>query len=79
MTLNLKTLTVNVPEDLPSDKQLRLAVALFDARLLTQGQAAEMAGLSRVAFLEALERFGVTPFQYEDVEEALEDVQTAAR
>ena len=68
MTLNLETvtgaLTLNVPQDLDADKRLRLAVALFDAQLLTQGQAAEMTGLSRVEFYDALGRFGVTPFQY---------------
>ena len=68
MTLKLKTgtevLTLNVPQDLDAEKRLRLAVALFDAHLLTQGQAAEMAGLSRVEFYDALGRFGVTPFQY---------------
>ena len=58
------TLTLNVPQDLDADKRLRLAVALFDAQLLTQGQAAEMTGLSRVEFYDALGRFGVTPFQY---------------
>lgn len=78
MTLMLGTLTVKVPEDLALDKRLRLAVALFDARLLSNGQAALMAGLSRTDFLDALGRFGVTPFQYDDVEEALADVQAAA-
>lgn len=78
MTLNLKTLTLNIPEDLPADKRLRLAAALFDARLLTNGQAAGMAGMTRAEFLDALERFGVTPFQYNDAEEALADAQAAA-
>lgn len=59
-----KALTVTVPLDLEAEKRLRLAVALFDAELLTQGQAAEMSGLSRVEFYDALGRFGVTPFQY---------------
>ncbi|MDQ2686962.1 MAG: UPF0175 family protein [Armatimonadota bacterium] len=78
MTLTLKTdadaLTVNVPADLDAEKRLRLAVALFDAHLLTQGQAAQMAGLSRVAFFDALGRFGVTPFQY-DWEEAFAEAE----
>jgi len=78
MTLMLDTLTVKVPEDLAPDKRLRLAVALFDARLLSNGQAALMAGLSRTDFLDALGRFGVTPFQYDGVEEVLADVQAAA-
>ncbi len=79
MTLMLETMTVTVPPNLPADKRLRLAVALFDARLLSSGQAAHMAGLSRAAFLDTLAQFGVTPFQYDNVEEALADVQDAAR
>lgn len=76
MTLKLETptdtLTLEVPSDLDAEKRLRLAVALFDAQLLTQGQAAEMARLSRVEFFDALGRFGVTPFQY-SWDEAVED------
>lgn len=51
-----------------------MAVALFAAQLLTQGQAAEMAGLTRIAFFDALGRFGVTPFQY-TWEEALAEAR----
>jgi predicted HTH domain antitoxin len=78
MTLNLNSLTLSIPEDLPADKRLRLAVALFDAQLLTNGQASEMAEMTRAEFLDALGRFDVTPFQYDDVEEALADAQAAS-
>ncbi len=81
MTLTLETpaemLTLNVPGDLHAEKRLRLAVALFDAQLLTQGQAAEMAHLTRVEFFDALGRFGVSPFQY-TWEEAQEDAALLA-
>ncbi len=81
MTLKLETpteeLTLRVPQDLDAEKRLRLAVALFDAEMLTQGLAAQMAGLSRVAFYDALGRFGVTPFQY-TWEEAWEDAAMQA-
>lgn len=81
MTLKLEmptdALTLEVPRDLDAGKRLRLAVALFDAQLLTQGQAAEMAGLSRVEFYDALGRFGVTPFQY-TWEEAFADAEMLA-
>ncbi len=81
MTLKLEgpadDLTVRVPQDMDAEKRLRLAVALFDAELLTQAQAAQMAGLSRVAFYDALGRFGVTPFQY-TWEEAWEDAAMLA-
>ena len=42
--------------------------------VLSQGKAAELAGLSRAAFLNELSRFGVTPFQ-ETAAEILESVR----
>ncbi|MFN0062077.1 MAG: UPF0175 family protein [Myxococcaceae bacterium] len=77
-------LTIDVPEGALSSlhkdpqgftRELRLAAAVkwYELRLLSQGRAAEVAGLSRAEFLDALGRFGVTPFQYsadEVVEEA---------
>lgn len=65
------TLTLDIPNGVAEtdagrqEKLARAAVALFDAELLTQGQAAEMAGLSRVEFFDLLGRAGVSPFQYE--------------
>lgn len=65
------TLTLDIPETLDAARRERLAVALYDARMVTQGQAAQMAGLSRAVFIEALGRHGVTPFQYDSAEELL--------
>lgn len=47
-------------------REMRLAAAIkwFEMGRLSQGRAAEIAGLSRAAFLEALSRFEVSPFQY---------------
>jgi predicted HTH domain antitoxin len=46
-------------------KELRLAAAVkwYEMKLVSQARAAEVAGVSRSAFLEALGRFGVSPFQ----------------
>jgi predicted HTH domain antitoxin len=46
-------------------KELRLAAAIkwYEMREVSQARAAEIAGLSRAEFLEALGRYGVTPFQ----------------
>jgi predicted HTH domain antitoxin len=43
-------------------------------RAVTQGQAAEIAGLSRRDFIDALESFGVTAFQY-DAEEIVREAR----
>jgi predicted HTH domain antitoxin len=45
---------------------MRLAAAIqwYENRRISQGTAAEIAGLSRAEFLQALGRAGVSPFQY---------------
>ena len=47
-------------------KELRLAAAVkwYETQQVSQARAAEIAGISRAEFIEALGRFGVTPFQY---------------
>ena len=66
------TLTLDIPTDLDALRRERLAVALYDARLVSQGKAAVLAGLSRAAFIDALGQYGITPFQY-DADEILAD------
>ncbi|HZU37627.1 MAG TPA: UPF0175 family protein [Gemmataceae bacterium] len=55
-------------------KEMRLAAAVkwYELGLLSQGRAARVAALSRAEFLDALGRFGVTPFQY-GAEEIIEE------
>ena len=45
--------------------ELRLAAAVkwYERGMVSQGRAAEISGISRTEFIEALARFGVTPFQ----------------
>jgi len=45
-----------------------LASRLFEKGKLTIGQAAEMVGLSKRAFLEILADYGVSPFNYSNSE-----------
>jgi predicted HTH domain antitoxin len=46
-------------------KEMRIAaVKWYELGRLSQGKAAEVAGLSRSAFIEALSRFKVSPMQY---------------
>jgi len=69
-----KTLTLELPDDAfsalrssPEDfgRQLRLAAAIkwYEIERISQGKAAELAGLSRSAFVEALSQYGVSPIQ----------------
>lgn len=80
-------LTIDMPEgafaSLHQDPQefaraLRLAAAVkwYELRRVSQGRAAEIAGVSRRAFLDALGQFGVSPFQ-EDAAEILEEATRA--
>lgn len=83
-----KTLTLELPDDAFSalrqspeefGRELRLAAAIkwYEMERISQGKAAELAGLSRSAFIEALSRYGVSPIQVdpgaldEEVQQAL--------
>jgi predicted HTH domain antitoxin len=78
-------MTVDVPEEalaaLRKDpasftRELRLAAAVkwYELQMLSQGRAAQIAGLSRAEFLQALSRYAVSPFQY-SAEEIVEEAE----
>ena len=51
------------PEQMAREMQLISAVKWYELGRVSQSKAAEIAGLSRAAFIAALSRFGVSPFQ----------------
>jgi predicted HTH domain antitoxin len=63
----MKTLTIQLPETTElSDFEARMILAskLYEMGRLSSGQAAELAGLSKRAFIEMLGKFGVSVFGY---------------
>jgi predicted HTH domain antitoxin len=53
--------------------RIAAAVKWYEVGQLSQGKAAEVAGLTRLEFINALTRFRVTPFQY-SAEELVEEL-----
>ena len=82
-----RTLTIRYPDDLllslketpeefEAEARLLLAVKLYELGRVSSGRAARIAGLSRVRFLLALERFGLSPFGI-DAEDLEQDAANA--
>ncbi|HQU36565.1 MAG TPA: UPF0175 family protein [Anaerolineales bacterium] len=56
------------PKDFVREMRVAAAVKWYEMKTVSQAKAAEIAGLSRAEFLDALGRFGVSPFQYDSEE-----------
>ncbi|HVT42815.1 MAG TPA: UPF0175 family protein [Thermoanaerobaculia bacterium] len=59
------------PEEYAAELRLAAAAKLYELGRVSQEVAAEIAGLNRVQFLDALAQFEVSPFQ--DTPESLKD------
>jgi predicted HTH domain antitoxin len=62
--------------------RLMAALKMFELGKVASGKAAELAGMSRIEFLETCGRYSVSPFNYspEEVEEELKrDLQEARK
>lgn len=84
----MSTVQIEIPEEtltsLETDpghfaEELRelAAVKLFELGRLSSGRAAQLAGMSRVAFLSNLKTYQVSPFQIASKEELRRDIANA--
>jgi predicted HTH domain antitoxin len=64
------------PEEFTRELRIAAAVKWYEQELVSQGRAAEIAGVSRSEFIDALGRYGVSPFQ-DTLEELLAAAGTA--
>jgi predicted HTH domain antitoxin len=75
----MATLELKLPENFVFDEQdalMTLAAKFYQSGKFTLGQAAELAGLSKIAFMELLSFYGVNLIDY-PVEELKSDVINA--
>lgn len=72
----MRTLTIQIPEDI-DENEVRMAVAatLFDKGVLSSGQAAEIAGISKRTFLETVGNYDISLFgeTAEDLEKPVDE------
>jgi predicted HTH domain antitoxin len=64
------------PQEFESEARLLLAVKLYEMDRITTGAAATLAGISRVAFMFELSRFGLSPMG-QDPSELAQDLANA--
>ena len=64
------------PAEFEAEARLLLAVKLYELGRVSTGRAAELAGMSRVEFMFALSRFGLSPVGV-DPDELAEDLTNA--
>lgn len=88
----MKTITIEIPEDLPQDvgasdediaraARLALAILWYDRGLISQGKGAELAGLTRAEFIDELGRANVSALQtsVDELRAEMEQIRNADR
>ncbi|MDP2786795.1 MAG: UPF0175 family protein [Pseudomonadota bacterium] len=64
------------PKEFALEMRIAAAVKWYELGRFSQGRAAEIAGLTRAGFIDALSRYKVSPFQY-TAEEVIEELRDA--
>jgi len=77
----MKTIHLNIPDTVEfDDKEALMAIAsrLYEKGKLSLGQAAELVGLSKRAFIETLGSYGVSVFNYpsSDLDQDIENAKS---
>ncbi|MEL6820260.1 MAG: UPF0175 family protein [Calditrichota bacterium] len=75
----MKTITLQIPDDVEIsdlDAKMLFATRLYENGKASLGQAAEIVGLSKSAFVEILHLYDVSPFNYSP-EELKRDMENA--
>lgn len=73
--MSLDAYVKSLAENAAATTPLEDAVAFYAIQRFSQGEAAQSAGMSRAEFLAALNQAGVSAFQYDSVEELLEEAR----
>ena len=60
------------PDEFAQEMRIAAAIKWYEIEQISQGKAAEIAGLSRAEFIQALSRYRVSIFQYTEADLARE-------